>query len=84
MSFQDGIVDECKELINLIGYKELIPIIRDTIGNNADIDEQTKELCIEKLEIATWQYARRQRTWITNRFKKSQITRVIAIDTTGT
>ncbi|EDO06991.2 tRNA dimethylallyltransferase [Babesia bovis T2Bo] len=94
---EDGIVDECKELINLIetnaidkhkgicqsiGYKELIPIIRDTIGNNADIDEQTKELCIEKLEIATWQYARRQRTWITNRFKKSQITRVIAIDTT--
>ncbi|CDR95669.1 tRNA dimethylallyltransferase, mitochondrial [Babesia bigemina] len=93
---QDGIIDECKNLMSIMGalkyfrqllnhaaYKEIIPILKQTEDNGAELDDATIQRCADALETATWQYARRQMTWIKNRFKADSGLNTILLDTTG-
>ncbi|GBE59585.1 tRNA dimethylallyltransferase [Babesia ovata] len=95
---QDGILDECKKLMSImegeggmdfrrgicqsIAYKEIIPILKEAEDKDVELDDSTIQRCAEALDTATWQYARRQMTWIKNRFKTESGLKTVLLDTT--
>uniref|UniRef100_A0A3B0MIA8 Trna delta (2)-isopentenylpyrophosphate transferase, putative n=1 Tax=Theileria annulata TaxID=5874 RepID=A0A3B0MIA8_THEAN len=70
---KSGIIKECKELLELKAYKELIPLLIDESGFNEEPSEELLEKCAIVLESKTWQYSQRQRTWINQRLLKSPL-----------
>ncbi|KAK2194610.1 bifunctional IPP transferase/Dimethylallyltransferase/P-loop containing nucleoside triphosphate hydrolase [Babesia duncani] len=96
---KEGLIDECKQILKIgdpqehsfkrrifqsIAYKEVIPIL--TRNGNVDLDaisQSTLDECATILETKTWQYARKQKAWIKNRFQRQESIKVHNIDTTG-
>ncbi|ETO68874.1 hypothetical protein AM588_10004243 [Phytophthora nicotianae] len=66
-------------ILQAIGYKEFLPYFDALEANNGAQEEGSTELetilnaCIEQLNIATRQYARRQLSWIRNKFVTKNI-----------
>ncbi|ETN04631.1 tRNA dimethylallyltransferase [Phytophthora nicotianae INRA-310] len=66
-------------ILQAIGYKEFLPYFDAIEANNGAQEEGSTELetilnaCIEQLNIATRQYARRQLSWIRNKFVTKNI-----------
>ncbi|BAM38929.1 tRNA delta (2)-isopentenylpyrophosphate transferase [Theileria orientalis strain Shintoku] len=79
---QGGILDECKQLMSLKAYKELMPLLTESGEFNSNPDEALLEKCAVVLENKTWQYSQRQRTWINNRLMKYDLKSSV-VDTNG-
>ncbi|KAF4047115.1 IPP transferase domain-containing protein [Phytophthora infestans] len=66
-------------ILQAIGYKEFQPYFDALEANSGAKEEGSKELetvlnaCVEQLNIATRQYARRQLSWIRNKFVTKNI-----------
>ncbi|OQS06740.1 tRNA isopentenyltransferase [Thraustotheca clavata] len=56
-----------KGITQAIGFKEFEPYLNAKASGNTDLNAVVNS-CIEELKIATRQYAKRQITWIRNRF----------------
>ncbi|MCS6980039.1 MAG: tRNA (adenosine(37)-N6)-dimethylallyltransferase MiaA [Flavobacteriales bacterium] len=65
--WQAGLPDECRTLMN---WKDLSPL--RTVGYNETfefLEGHTSELeTIQKIQVNTWQYARRQKTWFRRQY----------------
>ncbi|UKK00306.2 tRNA delta (2)-isopentenylpyrophosphate transferase [Theileria orientalis] len=67
---RDGILDECKQLMSLKAYKELMPLLTESGEFISNPDRALLDKCAIVLENKTWQYSQRQKTWINNRLMK--------------
>lgn len=66
---RNGSMDHTVGILQAIGYKEFSPYLN--VLETAETDTKTNKVleeCIEQLNIATRQYARRQLSWIRSRF----------------
>ncbi|KAK1441973.1 p-loop containing nucleoside triphosphate hydrolase like protein [Babesia gibsoni] len=96
--FEQGIIDECLQLMRMIergeaaglskgicqsiAYKEIIPILGESLEKESSPSSNTINRCVAALETATWKYVRRQNTWIQNRLKDESGVKVVHLDTT--
>lgn len=72
-----------KTAISSTAYKELMPILEESMNKESSPSDETMKRCAAALETATWQYTRKQNTWIRNRIKSETDVKVVHIDTTG-
>ncbi|UKJ87894.2 tRNA delta (2)-isopentenylpyrophosphate transferase [Theileria orientalis] len=79
---RDGILDECKQLMSLKAYKELMPLLTESGEFNSNPDKDLLDRCASVLENKTWQYSQRQKTWINNRLMKYDLKSSV-VDTNG-